>query len=251
MPRFTSLALTALLALAAGCATLSKGDIKRQTESQNTTLDAVRAGSDTADRAARTQSESTAAIIEATGRARAEETRAAAELAREQQKLEEIRARNAEREQRAQQLRAQIEQAEREDSEADRELARLERKARAMQKLKARAEARWVNCFTDVILTLPKGDKGIREKDIPWGFDIREGEAYVTEGESIRLSEIGAIYIVKRSEKYPGFVAFRGQEVTICPKKNMLSLYSLSDIQEIELREDASRYFHRFTRLDR
>lgn len=235
MPRFTSLALTALLALAASCATLSKGDIKRQTESQNTTLDAVRAGSDTADRAARTQSESTAAIIEATGRARAEETRAAAELAREQQKLEEVRARNAEREQRTQQLRAQIEQAEQEDSEADRELARLERKARAMQKMKARAEARWGSCFTDVVLTEPAD---------------RHDDDYAETGETMELSETGKIYIVAiprapYSHDFP-----RGSEALICPKKNMLSSRKLSWIKERDLQEDASRYFGRFQRLD-
>jgi len=236
MPRFTSLALTALLALAAGCATLSKGDIKRQTESQNTTLDAVRAGSDTADRAARTQSESTAAIIEATGRARAEETRAAAELAREQQKLEEIRARNAEREQRASKLRAQIEQAEREDSEADRELARLERKARAMQKLQARTEAKWANCFTDIVLT--------------------GGNFY--QGTSLELAETGAIYIVKSPSRDPsGLIpgmytpgASRGAEVTICPKRNMISELPLSNVKQRDLRGDASGYFARFQRLD-
>ena len=228
MPRFTSLALTALLALAAGCATLSKGDIKRQTESQNTTLDAVRAGSDTADRAARTQSESTAAIIEATGRARAEETRAAAELAREQQKLEEVRARNAEREQRAQQLRAEIEQAEREDSEADRELARLERKARAMEKLKADSKAKWANCFTDVVLT---------------GGDLGEP------GGSIELAETGAIYIVKTKQFY-GTSVGRGSEVTVCPKRNMITNHSLYEIKEWDLREDASQYFGRFKHLD-
>ena len=233
MPRFTSLVLAALLALTAGCATLSKGDIKRQTESQNTTLDAVRAGSDTADRAARTQSESTAAIIEATGRARAEETRAAAELAREQQKLEEVRARNAEREQRAQQLRAEIEQAEREDSEADRELARLERKARAMEKLKADSKAKWANCFTDVVLT---------------GGDFGEP------GGSIELAETGAIYIVKtqkQSYAFPHSTSVgRGWEVTVCPKRNMITNHSLYEIKEWDLREDASQYFGRFKHLD-
>jgi len=231
MPRFTSLALAALLALTASCATLSKGDIKRQTESQNTTLDAVRAGSDTADRAARTQSESTAAIIEATGRARAEETRAAAELAREQQKLEEIRARNAEREQRAQQLRAEIEQAEREDSEADRELARLERKARAVQKLKADSKAKWANCFTDVVLT---------------------GRLKIKAGASIELAETGEIFIVSGFGTYMpnNNYANRGGEMTICPKKNMISPLSLSSIKDKDLHGDASIYFARFKRLD-
>lgn len=232
MPRFTLFALTALLALTASCATLSKGDIKRQTESQNTTLDAVRAGSDTADRAARTQSESTAAIIEATGRARAEETRAAAELAREQQKLEEVRARNAERDQRAQELRAQIEQAEREDSEADRELARLERKARAMKKLKDRAEARWGNCFTDVVLREPDG-----------------GDQYAETGETMELSETGEIYIVAKSN-WGSLPFYRGSEALICPKKNMISSRELSEIKERDLKEDASQYFGRFQRLD-
>lgn len=245
MPRFTCLALTALLALTASCATLSRGDIKRQTESQNTTLDAVRAGSDTADRAARTQSESTAAIIEATGRARAEETRAAAELAREQQKLEEIRARNAERDQRAQELRAQIEQAEREESEADREFARLQQKARAIQKLQDSVEARWGNCFTDVVLIEPPDD---------------HGNAWVSAGETMELAETGKIYILAQPQwdfgnidrksvqllKFP-----RSSEVTVCPKKNMISVVGLSKVKELDLKGDASRYFLRFRLLDR
>lgn len=229
MPRLTCLALTALLALTAGCASLSKGDIKRQTESQNTTLDAVRAGSDTADRAARTQSESTAAIIEATGRARAEETRAATELAREQQKLEEIRARNAEREERAQKLRAEIEQAEREDSEADRELARLERKARAMQKLKDRSKAKWANCFTDVVITAPEG--------------------WVDRGETMELAETGVILILAEPRR-GDFQFGRGREATVCPNKNMISVLGLSEIKELDLRGDASLLFGRFKRVD-
>jgi len=85
------LAALAVALLAAGCASQSKGDIQRQSESQGVALEAAQKGADIADRAARTATEGNIGVIEATGQAEAEKIRAEAELKREQQRLERIR----------------------------------------------------------------------------------------------------------------------------------------------------------------
>lgn len=48
-----------------GCAVLSRGDLKRQGQSQQVTLEAVHSGADIAERAARTASEGNAAVLSA------------------------------------------------------------------------------------------------------------------------------------------------------------------------------------------
>jgi len=58
-------ALVFAVSTVGGCAVLSRGDLKRQGQSQQVTLEAVHSGADIAERAARTASEGNAAVLSA------------------------------------------------------------------------------------------------------------------------------------------------------------------------------------------
>lgn len=102
--------ILALGVLSGGCATLSKGDIKRTGEARSVIDEAQQQTADRLDRSTRTTGEVVAMVRKAESEGRAEEARARAEEARALKELEEARVRSAERIAAIKQETARVEQ---------------------------------------------------------------------------------------------------------------------------------------------
>jgi len=193
--------LLALASATAGCSAIgwpslasqSKGDIERQSESQEVALEAVQKGADISDHAARTATEGNISVIEATARAEAEKLRAEAELAREQQELERIRAENQERIER---VRAEIE---RENLRAEREIAAMEETAERYR-AGLRASVPKNTCYDDRLIEAA----GV--------INLR-----YTEGTVWELAKTGNI-VITESVRWDGYHIDHTHPLRICPR---------------------------------